>query len=63
MFCELYMSLSLSARAEDWGQQILLIILLLVSVPSLTLESCVNLHDLPTSLYNSVYFLQITLVL
>ena len=54
MFCELHMSLSLSARAEDWDQQILLITLLLFSVPSLTLESCENLHDLPTSLYDSV---------
>jgi len=53
MFCELHMSTFSSARAEDWDQQILLIILLLVSVPILILESYGNLHGLPMSLYNS----------
>ena len=44
MFCELHMSLSLSARAEDWGQQILRILHLLVCVPLLALQMYGNLH-------------------
>lgn len=52
------MSLSLTARAEDWGQKILRIILLFVSVPLLTTESYCSLHGLPASLYNTVYSLR-----